>query len=186
MKIGLDFDGVIANNNKLKSEAAKLLFDLDIPPDRFKKEILVEENILTLNQYRKLQKFIYDPEERSNLKMDPVEGVLTYLPKIISEGYEILVVTSRSKDSIPFMKTWSKNINLNLNFIALGYGKSKKSATADLDLYVDDDLDKLLDLTTPNRILFSWKYNSHLTDLGTIKRVDSWNELYNFIKKSGR
>jgi len=183
MKIGLDFDGVIADNNKLKTDGAKFLYNLDIPSGQFKKEILIKNNILTLEQYRELQRFIYG-SERSNLKMDPVDGVLEYLPKIISAGNEILVVTSRSEEAVPFMKTWSESNGLNLDFIALGYGNSKKEATAHLDLYVDDDLDKLLDLTTPERVLFSWAYNSHFKDLGDIKRVGSWSELYDLIKNS--
>ena len=41
MKIGLDFDGVISDCGKLKSDSAKKLYGVDIPSAKFKKEIVV-------------------------------------------------------------------------------------------------------------------------------------------------
>ncbi len=43
MKIGLDFDGVIANYQQLKSDAAKRMYGLDIPPSNFIKKKVISE-----------------------------------------------------------------------------------------------------------------------------------------------
>ena len=59
MKIGLDFDGVISDCGDLKSKGAKILYGVDIPPEKFKKELVVGQGILTLEQYANLQKQIY-------------------------------------------------------------------------------------------------------------------------------
>ena len=55
MNIGLDFDGVISNAGQLKSEGAKKLYNVHVPPGQFKKELLVP-HILTAEQYRHVQK----------------------------------------------------------------------------------------------------------------------------------
>ncbi|MEK7660150.1 MAG: hypothetical protein AAB343_03020 [Patescibacteria group bacterium] len=47
MKIGIDFDGVVADCGRLKTLGAKELYGVDIAPEKFKKEIVVGEGILT-------------------------------------------------------------------------------------------------------------------------------------------
>jgi len=186
MKIGLDFDGVISDCGKLKSDGAKKLYGVDIPPAKFKKEIVVGEKHLTAEQYRELQKIIYGTREAGFL-MEPVDGVLQYLPRLVADGHTILIVTSRGELELEIAKEWSTRQGLQLNFVGVGYGNSKAGATTGLDLYVDDDLDKLEPLIgiVPHRFLFSWGYNAHV-DTGTIaKRIVSWEELHCTIQMLG-
>ena len=183
MKIGLDFDGVISDCGKLKSDGAKKLYGVDIPPAKFKKEIVVGEKHLTANQYRELQKIIYGTREIGFL-MEPVGGVLHHLPLLVAEGHIILIVTSRGEVEIEIAKEWSLLQGLQLDFVGVGYGNSKADAATGLNLYVDDDLDKLEPLVdvVPHRFLFSWGYNAHV-DIGTIaKRIASWEELYRAVQ----
>jgi len=70
MRIGLDFDGVISDCGKLKSEGAMKLYRVNISPERFKKELVVDAGVLTLEQYRNLQKQIYGTRE-IGLTMSP-------------------------------------------------------------------------------------------------------------------
>lgn len=186
MKIGLDFDGVISNCGKLKSDGAKKLYGVDIPPAKFKKEIVVGGKHLTMEQYRELQKIIYGTREIGFL-MEPVDGVLYYLPKLIEDGHTVLVVTSRGEVELEIAKEWSVRQGLQLNCIGVGYGNSKANAANGLNLYVDDDLDKLEPLVSmvPHLFLFSWDYNVHV-NIGTVaKRVASWKELYRTIQALG-
>ena len=183
MKIGLDFDGVISDCGKLKSDGAKKLYGVDIPPAKFKKEIVVGEKYLTAGQYRELQKIIYGTREVGFL-MEPVGGVLHHLPLLVAEGHIILIVTSRGEVEIEIAKEWSLLQGLQLDFVGVGYGNSKADAATGLNLYVDDDLDKLEPLVdvVPHRFLFSWGYNAHV-DIGTIaKRIASWEELYRAVQ----
>ena len=186
MKIGLDFDGVISDCGKLKSDGAKKLYGVDIPPAKFKKEIVVGEKHLTMEQYRELQKIIYGTREIGFL-MEPVDGVLHFLPRLVADGHTVLVVTSRGEVELEIAKEWSTRQRLQLNFAGVGYGNSKASAASGLDFYVDDDLDKLEQLVgiVSHRFLFSWGYNTHV-DIGTVaNRVASWEELYRTIQTLG-
>ena len=183
MKIGLDFDGVISDCGKLKSDGAKKLYGVDIPPAKFKKEIVVGEKHLTANQYLELQKIIYGTREIGFL-MEPVDDVLHYLPLLVAEGHIVLIVTSRGEVELEIAKEWSLSQGLQLDFVGVGYGNSKADAATGLNLYVDDDLDKLEPLVdvVPHRFLFSWGYNAHV-DIGTIaKRIASWEELYRTVQ----
>ncbi|MDP2654995.1 MAG: hypothetical protein Q8P17_00295 [bacterium] len=181
MKIGLDFDGVISDCGKLKVNGAKRLYGIDIPHAKFKKEIVIGEKHLTAGQYRELQKTIYGTRE-FGLSMDPVDGMLQYLPLLVSEDHDIRIVTSRGEMEMEIAKEWSIGLGLKLNFTSVG-NKSKAQAVHGLDLYVDDDLDKLEPLVeiVPNLFMFSWGYNDHI-DIGSVaKRVASWEELYRTI-----
>jgi len=183
MRIGLDFDGVISDCGKLKSDCAKKLYGVDIPPAKFKKEIVVGEKYLTAEQYRELQKVIYGTREMGFL-MKPVDGVLYFLPRLVADGHAVLVVTSRGEVELEIAKEWSTRQGLRLNFVGVGYGNSKANAANGLDFYIDDDLEKLESLVdvVPHRFLFSWGYNAHV-DVGTVaKRVASWEELHHTIQ----
>lgn len=187
MKIGLDFDGVFSNCGKLLSEGAKRTYGIDIPPSKFKKEIVIGEGHLTAGEYRELQKIVYGTPE-VGLLMSPVDNVLRYVPRLLSEGHTILVVTSRSEEGLEIAKKWSINYGLPLDFIGVGHGNSKAGAATGLDLFVDDDLDKLKQLVgvVPHRFLFSWGYNAHI-EIGSIaKRVASWKSLYCAIQALDR
>ncbi len=184
MRIGLDFDGVISDCSKLKSYAANLLYGVDIPPAQFKKEIVVDGGLLTKDQYRALQKTIYGTRELG-LLMEPVDGVLHYLPRLAAEGHEMLIVTSRGEVELEIAREWTVSKGLALHFVGVGYGNSKANAAAGLDMYVDDDLDKLEPLVrvVPHRYLFSWGYNQHV-DVGSVaKRIAAWEELYGIIRE---
>ena len=186
MKIGLDFDGVISDCGRLKSDSAKKLYGVDIPPARFKKEIVVGEGHLTMEQYRHLQQIIYGTRE-VGLLMEPVDDVPRFLPRLIADGHVVLVVTSRSEVKLEIAKEWSLRQGLQLDFIGVGYGNSKANAANGLDLFVDDDLDKLEPLIgiVPHRYLFSWGYNVHVDAGEVAKRIASWKELYRVIQISG-
>lgn len=186
MKIGLDFDGVISDCGKLKSDGAKKLYGVDIPSAKFKKEIVVGEKHLTEDQYRELQKIIYGTREIGFL-MEPVHGVLDFLPRLVADGHAVLVVTSRGEIELEIAKEWSLRQGLQLDFVGVGYGNSKASAANGLDIYIDDDLDKLEPLVgvVEHRFLFSWGYNAHVEVGEVAKRIASWDEFYRTISILG-
>lgn len=183
MKIGLDFDGVISDCGKLKSDAAKKFYGLDIPPEKFKKEIVIGEGHLTAEQYHDLQKIIYGTRVAGFL-MEPVSGMLESIPQLLALGHTLLIVTSRGEVELEIAKEWSIRQGLALDFIGVGYGVNKAGACTGLDVYIDDDLDKLEPLVgiVPQRFLFSWGYNSHIDEGRVAKRVGSWGEFCKTIE----
>lgn len=179
MRTGLDFDGVFSDCGKLKSKGAKQLYGVDILPAQFKKELVIGGGLLTTEQYRALQQRIYGTREMG-LLMDPVPGVIDHLPKLLADGHDVRVITSRTGTELEIAKEWSRLQGLQLAFTGTGYGNSKADAASGLDLFVDDDLDKLAPLVgiVPHLFLFSWGYNEHVEAAPVAKRVASWDELY--------
>jgi uncharacterized HAD superfamily protein len=183
MRIGLDFDGVISDCGQLKSDGAKLLYGVEIPSEKFKKELVVNTGILTLEQYRDLQKQIYGNRD-IGLTMLPVNGVLEIVPRLQKEGYDLIVVTSRGESGSEIAREWMRRRGLDLLLVGIGGGVSKADACRGLDVYIDDDLDKLEPLvdSVPNRYLFSWGYNRHVQVPQSIaKRIESWKHFYEEI-----
>lgn len=185
MRIALDFDGVLSDCGALKAVHAKRMFGFDIPVEQFKKELVVKElvgeekGILTLAEYKALKTEIYTNME-IGLTMKPVEGMLEFLPRLINEGHEIRVITSRHGETLEVAMAWTEKQGLSLEFTGVGCGKSKAPATVGFDLFVDDDLDKIEPLmdTVPHRFLFGWGYNEHIEEGDVAKRIESWEELY--------
>jgi len=182
MRIGLDFDGVISDCGQLKSDGAKRLFGVNIPASKFKKEIVVGEGLLTLEQYRELQQQIYGVRE-FGLLMKPVNGVFHFLPRLIADGHTIIVVTSRGETETKIAEEWSVQHGFRLNFVSVG-NKSKSDAVSGCDVYIDDDMDKLEQIVgvVQHLFLFSWDYNAHIV-VGTIaKRIESWKKFFHVIQ----
>lgn len=189
MRIALDFDGVLSDCGTLKMEQAKRLYGVDIPAERFKKELIVkelagDEGVLTMQEYRALQDLIYgDPEV--GMSMQPVSGMLEYLPRLLNEEHEVRIVTSRAGHMLEIARAWAEKHALDLEFTGVGHGKSKAPATEGFDLFVDDDLDKIEPLieTVPHRYLFNWGYNAHVDEGDVAIRVESWEELYLHVQE---
>lgn len=178
LHIGLDFDGVISDCGKLKSEAALRLYGLDIRADEFKKELVVERGLMTMKQYRDLQHGIYATREHG-LAAAPVSGVKEAIASLQDEGHRLRVITSREGEALAIAKEWMDAHGIGLDVTGVGYGVSKARAAEGCDVYVDDDLDKLEGLVgvVPHLYLFSWGYNRHIDASAVARRVASWNHL---------
>lgn len=184
MKIGLDFDGVISDCGRLKSDGAKQIYGVEIPPEKFKKELVVDTGILTLEQYRHLQKQIYGTREFGFL-MEPVKGVLEFIPRLQRDGHKLKIVTSREEKELHIAREWMTNYGLEIQLISSGVRMSKADACKGLDVYIDDDLDKLEPLVNivPYRYLFSWGYNKHMEIPSEVaQRINSWNAFYEEVR----
>ncbi|HRZ30518.1 MAG TPA: hypothetical protein P5274_02540 [Candidatus Paceibacterota bacterium] len=183
MKIGLDFDGVISDCGRLKSVVARELYGLDLPPDKFKKEIIVDEGHLTMEQYRHLLQIVYGTREKG-LLMEPVEGAFESILQLQSKGHTLPVITSRGEVELQIAKEWCEIQGIVLNFVGVGPNVNKANACSGLDSYIDDDLDKLEPLVgiVPHLFLFSWGYNSHLNEGTIARRVSSWKEFLQIIE----
>lgn len=188
MRIALDFDGVLSDCGSLKSEHAKRMYGVDIPPERFKKELVVKElaggaGLLTMAEYQALQDEVYGNPE-VGMTMKPVEGMKLYVPRLLDEGHHLHIVTSRSGPMLDIAAEWAKLHGLDVGFTGVGHGKSKAAALEGFDLYADDDLDKLEPVVdvVPHRFLFTWGYNLHLDAADVARRVADWHELYGAIQ----
>jgi hypothetical protein len=181
MKIGLDFDGVIANSHPLKAVVAKEKFGVDIPIEQFRKKVVVGTRLLTAEQYREVGIMAMN----GSYPIPPVPDALLYLPLLLRDKHSVSIVTSRTEEMLESAKRWFAEYKLpGLPFLGTGYGLPKTKACEGLDIYVDDDLEKLLPLVghVPNLLFFSWPWNLHEKEPAGITRVSCWWELYNQIR----
>lgn len=183
LKIALDFEGVISDTRALKAEVAKQLFGVDISVNIFAKDYVIRSGLLTRDQYRAVRKVVCETE--AAFRMVPVEGALTYIPKLIADGHGVEVITSRGGLELDLAQQWTRNTGLRLDFTGVGYGNSKADAAKGFDVYIDDDFGKMEPLVgiVPHLFLFSWDYNLHITACGVAERVGSWKEFYAAINK---
>ncbi len=178
LSIGLDFDGVIADCGKLKSEIALELYGVTISASDFKRELVVGNNILTDSQYTELQNKIYGTREYG-FRIEPVTDAFTSIQKLKELGHKVQVITSRSEQNLSIAQEWLHNHNIDLPFTGVS-GSSKAQACTGLDIFIDDDFDKLEPLTpvVPQLFLLNWDYNKHIMAYAPIQRVNSWKEFY--------
>jgi uncharacterized HAD superfamily protein len=143
----------------------------------------VKEGYLTEDQYKGLQEAVYG-SRKIGLLMEPVDGVLKFLPLLVAEGHDIRVITARGEIELKIAEEWVFQQGLRLDFIGVG-NNSKSEAASGLDVYVDDDLDNLKKLTSvvPYLFLFSWGYNAHADASAIAMRVLSWKDLYCAIRE---
>lgn len=175
--IGLDFDGVVTNCGRLKALGAKKLFNVDIPEEDFKKEIVIGKGFLTPEQYKEVQVYVYGDMEMG-LYMEEVPDALQSIRELQKE-HQIIIVTSRTKQFADVAQEWLRLRNFHLEIREVDYEKTKKDDTSGFDVFVDDDIEKLTDLIghVPHLFLFDWSYNKeHILPQG-IQRVFSWNDL---------
>lgn len=181
MKIGLDFDGVIANSHQSKACIAKERFGVSIKLADFRKEIVVDRGLLTADQYREVGVLAMNGSH----SIPVVEGAPLYIPLLLNDGHQLAVITSRTEEYLESGKVWmSENGFPDLAMTGVGYGLPKTQSCTGLDIYVDDDLEKLLPLigVVRNLFLFSWPWNAHETEPREIIRISCWWELYNLIR----
>lgn len=184
MKIGLDFDGVIADTGELKSRFAKKLYNLDIEPSVFGTPYVVEQGLISAKDYADLQQYIYNTEE-VYLSLKPVYGAVQMIRDMQNEGHDLLVITAKSASSDDIKRKWLEDHDITIGLKGVGINESKAKAAEGLEVYIDDYLLKLYQLkdTVPHRYLFSWRYNQAYKENNIATRVYSWEEFYNRIKE---
>lgn len=176
MNIGLDFDGVIADTSGLKRATALRMFGVEIPTEIFKENLVVGRGLLTREQYRELMQTVCGNRE-CGLGMDEMPGAMVCLKELREAGHGMRVVTSREGAELEIAREWLKLRGLEPEFISVGYGHDKVGAVRGMDIFMDDDLNKLLPLVVhlPERLfLFHRDYNSADQVPAGIRRVSDW------------
>jgi len=176
MKIGIEFDGVIANTPKLKSELAKKFYHRSIPAGMFNRELVVGSKLLSPEQYENIENNVSYSKD-TGLMIEEVEDSIKFIQKLLENGKEIKVFTDRGKDGVEIIKEWLNSKGLNLE-VETGRDMEK------LDIYISDNLERLKSLIGSVRslFLFTWDYNKHLDTGYSVWRILSWNKLYEHIE----
>ena len=184
MKLGFDYDGVVADSSQLKASLAMELYGLHIPPDKFHFHILHEKGVLTTAQYAELTEMIYHRRPVA-ARMVPVWNAIKYIRLLLLDvSHSVTVITSRDPEASLIAEEWTLSQHVRPKLVGVGPGNSKAEVLAGFDVYVDDDVSKLASLVGVVRHLFllSWPYNAHEDVSGIARRVASWDDLYEAIQ----
>jgi hypothetical protein len=180
LRIGLDFDDVIACSHALKPVIAKKMFGVDVAPELLSRKRIGESG-LTQDQYSAVKEELY----HGNYDIAPVRDASLYIQILLDKGDLVEVVTARDGITLDKAIKWMQGPPIPpLSMNGVGYGVSKLAACEGFDLYVDDDLEKLLPMIgkVPHLLLFSWPFNAHEQAPEEIRRVDSWWDIYQYVR----
>lgn len=186
LKIGLDFDGVIANCALLKSIAGQRIFGIEIPPDRFTKAIVIGQGHLSVDQYAELQIAVYHTEGYAKL-LEPIPNAIETIRQLLAQNYSIQVITSRGDKAVIFARAWLVSKGLSIDVVSIGNSENKLPAatSAGIDVFVDDDHEKLLPLIGAVSKLYWFTQNDQggVGVHGSIRQIGSWDMLYKEIQR---
>lgn len=176
MKIGLDFDGVFCDAEKLLQDGAKKKFGIDIPKQKTMNKDVVKEGLLTQKDFDELRLFSF--EDFSNgLDIVALENVDTACRFLIEKGHCLQIITKRNS-GVLMAKLFCERLGLKLQIVGMKPGQPKSSVLAGFDVFLDDCPKNIEDVKSvvPNPFLFSWSYNRD----SYFDRTDSWID---FVRK---
>lgn len=189
LKIGLDFDGVIMDNTKMKAAQIKQSYGISLLPRVFNRSFTAEgaPRGLTRWQYIEAKREVYW-RPRSVQHMIPIPGAIDCIRQLLTAGHKIVVICSRSRRSAGLVREWLCDHGLPLAVEHVGMRNDDKSEAARkhaLDVFVDNDLAKLrkLDGVVPHKILFTWYDNFQQDEDDEALRVIGWYDLRDAIER---
>lgn len=171
-----DFDEVIAMTDQLKSELARQLFGIEIPPASCREDRLAGR--LSVRQYRELIKAASSWE--FGLRAELVPGAVKYIGLLQEEGNQVSVVTARTGERLEVARALAESHGLSLSFSGVGRGQSKIPALRGCHIFIEDMVKNLAEAEgiVPYRFLLTRPHNhADLVPRGVI-RVSCWCTLY--------
>jgi 5'(3')-deoxyribonucleotidase len=187
MKIGIDIDDTIAFTNEKLIEAA---FNYD-------KENLSGKGFKDKGAYKFVDMFYWTKDNVQSffnyirgtnffLTLDMIPGSLYYINKLYDEGNEIYFITFRTNKYPKVLE----NTKIWLNEKGYKYNKlfmrcEDKGALCKefgIDVFIDNTYEHIESALSYgiDAILFDTVYNQDIDD---VKRMNSWEEIYNYIKE---
>jgi len=133
-----------------------------------------------------LEKYLY----KAYIEAIPKENSVEVIKRLKEEGNKIIIITSRSdeevKNSHYYSEQWLKSYGIPYDKLVLNsVDKAAKCIENNIDIFIDDRISHCKNVSRNARIpvyLFDSAYNKNHEDTG-MKRVFSWLEVYNEIKK---
>lgn len=186
MKFGIDYDGVIADTNRVKAQWIKKNLGLRVQPWKTDRTQCVP--IIGLNNYERMSQEVYG--EKLSLKAPLVPGVRKALSHLHQKG-KIFIVTSRTPERVGYAQKCLKKHNLD-KFINGFYSFTEEGSKGtialryNLDFLIDDDL-RHLQNSTNKKLLKIWFKNgwkgSAAKMPSDIHFAKNWGDVLKIVKK---
>ncbi len=178
MRVGIDFDGTIADTNRAKSDWIRRELDMIVPPylcDRTSAVPIIGET-----QYALMSRLMYS--EEGTLALEPVAGFCEAFTRIVAK-HRVFVITARHGDRLGYAERWLALHHLNYRIQLRGVSarqttKINVCKSAGIQILIDDDSRHLPDGSERgiDGILFKpGAPTSYKCDGATVCR--SWSEI---------
>jgi hypothetical protein len=99
--IALDYDGVIADTNQVKSDWIAGTLGLDVPPWLCNRTECVP--LIGLENYNRMSPIVYGRE--ASLRAQPMPGVLEAV-HTLRQMYRLAIVTARTEEQVQWTRDW--------------------------------------------------------------------------------
>jgi phosphoglycolate phosphatase-like HAD superfamily hydrolase len=99
--LALDYDGVIADTNRVKSDWIAENLGQDVPPWLCNRTECVP--IIGLENYNRMSPIVYGRE--ASLRARPMPGVLEAV-RTLRQAYHLIIVTARTEEQIQWTREW--------------------------------------------------------------------------------
>lgn len=184
MNIGIDIDDTITETSEFLMPYVAKYFSLDI-------NYLKNNNIVyfDLPQKYKNKEVAFGKATFDKVLLDvPVKkGAKEIISKLKSEGNKIIIITARDyslyDDPFDFTSKQLAKLGIQYDKLVCSFDKRKVCIDEKIDLFIDDVIDNLKQAeSVVNKVLL---FNSivNLTQESYFTRVNSWQEIYEYIIK---
>lgn len=202
MIIGSDFDGVIADDTEERINYIREKYGKVLPPEQIHGTALEAE----IKEGKEDVERQVNNTERT-LKFKPMSGVAEVFQKLIAEGDQIVIITGRWKEGVPWARKflelhgipyhhiWSTKLNIDSEREGIRKafaldpalkGKGRLAKAGKLGVFVEDSDAHLKDLAPlkdqVQLFVFDHPYNHNLRISG-VERVYNWYEIYEKIQQ---
>lgn len=189
-KIGFDFDGVIADTDKIKKE---FFCSQGIWLKKFNKSDIYKEmkNKYSLEEieliYGNMSKYVFNESKTEEIL--PIENAIESI-KILSEKFDIYIITARNYKQLLWVENWLYKYDINKNIKKIISSSEEKKYKLQICkengiiFFCDDDV-RHLEYAEEKEIVKLLFNNENLSQNNEIHTVVSWNELMNLMKIYG-
>ena len=186
MIIGIDIDDTVAKTNSSLMDAAI----------RFDKEYLGGRGFKNKEAYSLKELFYWTDEDVLNFmtyirdgnlftEISPIKDSQLYINKLYEEGFLIYFITRRKNTANMLRVTMKWLEKHGFNYHKLLMGCSEKGSVCEnegVNLFIDNDVKHVTEVAGKGIkvLLMTDCYN---TDCDVFTRVDTWEDVYNYIKR---
>ena len=179
MNLGFDIDGVISNFVRAFSELVEKKYSIRLK----EADIYCHDLNLVLGITITERNQLITETFKQDLQLN--SGAKETLEKLCLEGHKIYLLTARYDSLVEATESWLRKKGIPYTeLVQLNEGK-KYYAKVDLDLIVEDCLEDALEWSqrVKNVLVYDHPWNQTLNVKHLIKRVYSWEEIYEEIQR---
>ena len=173
--LAIDYDGVVANTNEIKSLWIRNYLGLKVPSWRCDRTQCVP--LIGIDNYEQMSQVVYG--RKASLDAKPVAGAVQSIQRL-SKLFRLYIVTARSKEKINWVHQWLV-MNSLATFIqevvsSVGKGKADVIVHIRAVALLDDDLRHLVSLAEYDFLKFNLAPNLRVryTKKDDVIQVRSW------------